>query len=182
MTYTVTRENWDPGEYTTDAPPEHVHALMQAAKDKDVHALYGVGKDMGTLAVFGRPYAYTPQGKPRTYEFSPTARLFLPGGESSRREVPQDATHGYRSWELHDLDPRELLGTQGGMQSGALNHYLSDKYRETGETHDKSAGPSNDRPVVVGFMRKKYLLTGHHRAAAAILKGEPLTARYRHIS
>lgn len=183
MTYTTTRENWDPGEYSTDAPPEHVHALMQAAKDKDTHALYGVGGDMGTLAAFGRAHAYSPEtGKARTYTFSPTTRLFLPGSASSRREIPQDATHGFKSWEVHDIDPRNLVGTQDGLQSGALSHYLSDEYKDRGRLFDTSRGEDNDHPVVVGFQRRNFIMTGHHRAAAALLNGEPLKARYRKFS
>lgn len=180
--YSTTRQNWDPGEYTTDAPWEHVHSLMQAAKEKDVHALHGVGADMGMLAAFGRPHAFGSDGKPSTYTFSPTTRLFLPGSSSARRSIPQDATHGFRSWPIQQFAAHELVGTQDGLQSGALSHYLSDKYAETKETYDKSRGEDNDIPVVVGFMRNKYLMTGHHRAAAALFKGEPLETRYRHIS
>lgn len=183
MTYTTTRENWDPGEYTTDAPPEHVHALMQAAKDKDTRTLYGVGGDMGQLAAFGRAHAFHSEtGQARTYTFSPTARLFLPGSAAARREVPAEAMHGSNHWQVEPMDPRELTGTQDGLQGAALSHYLSDDYRKGGHLFDKSRGADNDIPTVVGFQRRKFLMTGHHRAAAALLKGEPLQARFRHIS
>lgn len=180
--YSITRKNWDPGEYTTDAPWEHVHALMDAARNRDTKALHGVGADMGTLAAFGRPHSFGADGKPSTYTFSPTTRLFMPGSSSARSAIPADATHGFHNWPVVNLDPRELHGTQDGLQSGALAHYLSPEYGDTGALFDKSRGEDNDRPVVIGFMRKKLLMTGHHRAAAALLLGQPLDARYRHIS
>jgi hypothetical protein len=178
--YSTSRLNYDPGEFTTDAPPEYVHSLMKAAREKDSHALYGVGADMGKLATFGRVHGFNEQGKASTYTYSPTSTLILPG--TNRRGIPQDATHGFQSWPSVDLDPRELSGTQHGLQLGALEHYLSPSYQESGEIHDKTQGPGNDHPVVVGFMRNKYLMTGHHRAAAALLTGQPLSARYREIS
>lgn len=176
------RLNWDPGEYETDIPFEEIHRLQTAARERDVNALHGVGAEAGQLAAFGRAHSFGEDGRPRTWTFSPTTRLFLPGSASQRRQIPQDATHGFGSWPIHDIDPRNLVGTQDGLQSGALSHYLGDNYREHGELFDKSRGEDNDHPVVVGFMRRNFLMTGHHRAAAALLKGEPLQARYRHIS
>jgi hypothetical protein len=180
--YNVTRLNYDPGEFTTDAPHDYVHRLQTAARDKDVNALHGVGRDMGMLAAFGTAHAYGPDGKPSTYTHKPTTRIFLPGGAGRRRELPQGASHGFTTWPVEDLDPRNVVSTQDGLQIGALEHYLSPSYRERGEVYDKSQGPANDHPVVLGFMRRNFLLTGHHRAAASLLSGEPLKARYRKIS
>jgi hypothetical protein len=178
--YSTTRLGYNPGEYSTDAPREYVRDLMKAAREKDTSALYGVGEDMGKLATFGRKHKFNAQGQVETYTHAPTSRLIFPG--SDRRHIPQEATHGFTSWPIVDLDPRELHGTQPGMQIGALEHYLSPAYRERGEIYDKTRGASNDHPVVVGFMRKNYLMTGHHRAAASLMSGEPLQARYRQIS
>jgi hypothetical protein len=182
MSYTLKNHPQNPDEYVTDAPHDYVHGLMRAASEKRPHELHGVGADMGNLALFGRAREYGSDGKPTSYGMESIARLPFPGSSSERRTVPRGSTDGYHKWDIHDLDPRELTGTQHGLQGGAMSHYLKHSYGENAKLFDNSQGSGNDRPVVVGFMKRKFIMSGHHRAAAALLKGEPLQARYKEMS
>lgn len=176
------RINWDTDEYRTDRDPREVMRLQRAARDRDVHSLYGVGPEAGRLAVFGTPSRFGSDGMPNAYEMKTLSRMPLPGSYAHARELPKDAGEGYRHWAVQDLDPRELVATQDSVRSDALSHYLSDDYTKKGRLFDNTRDDSNNTPVVVGLMRRKFLLSGHHRATAALLNGEPLQARYRHVS
>jgi hypothetical protein len=182
MNYTVTSSDQNQDDYVTNAPYDYVSSLLRAASEKNVGTLHGIGAAMGSLALFGRPRGYGEDGKPITYGMAPTTRLIFPGSSSERRTIPKGTTHGFSSWDIYELDPRELTGTQQGLQIGAMEHYLSGIYRKNAEIFDRSQGPGNDHPVIVGFMNKKLILAGHHRSATALLMGESVIARYKHIS
>jgi hypothetical protein len=168
LSYTVTNSDQIQGEYITDAPYDYMSSLMRAAGEKQVETLYGVGAQMATLALFGRPRGYGEDGKPNTYGMAPTTRLIFLGSSSERRVVPKDATHGFSSWDIYELDPRELTGTQQGLQIGAMGHYLSGTYSRNAKIFDRTQGPGNDHPVIIGFMNKKLVFAGHHRSATAL--------------
>lgn len=176
------RVNWENDEYTTDADPREVGRLMRAARDRDTGALHGAGPVLGRLAVLGVPTRFGHDGQPTHYEMKTIARIPLPGSFRTARELPSDAGEGYQHWGVESLDPRELVATQDSVRSDGLSHYLSDAYAKTGELFDKTRDATNDIPTVVGLMRRKFLLSGHHRAVAALLRGEPLEARFRHVS
>lgn len=85
---------------------------------------------------------------------------------------------------LHPIDPRTLLATQPQITRSGVDYYLSGKYEETGKTFADATKGGNAAPTV--YIRpnavdptkaEHVLLTGHHRAAAALLRGEPLQAR-----
>jgi hypothetical protein len=85
--------------------------------------------------------------------------------------------------EMKHFDPRELEGSQPGIQRGALEHYMGDEYHHTGRTYADQHNPGNKHPVVYSYphpvdgTEHHVLLSGHHRATAALLRGEPLLAR-----
>lgn len=82
-----------------------------------------------------------------------------------------------------DIDPRGVRATQPSITKGGVKYYAEDEtYRETGETYADKANVGNKFPMVYqregkdGRPGENLLLSGHHRAAAALVKGEPLRA------
>lgn len=81
--------------------------------------------------------------------------------------------------KLEPIDPRTLSATQPNITRQALEHYMSDKGKT--ETFGDHGNPGNTHPVVYHRDDGTHmLLSGHHRAAAALLKGEPLMAVHLH--
>jgi ribosomal protein S18 acetylase RimI-like enzyme len=79
--------------------------------------------------------------------------------------------------ELTPVDPRTLHATQPSITRHGVGHYLSGAEG----TFADHGNPGNEHPVV--YHREdgqSLLLSGHHRAAAALLRGEPLMARQIH--
>jgi hypothetical protein len=177
------RNNWETDEYTADESWDEVKGYKDAVRQKNPSGLFGVGHDMGRLAIFGTPSSFHPEtGHPTGYLLSSMGSVPFPGSDSNRRAVPQEAKEGYKRWDVKEVDPRELVATQSSVRSDALSHYMDLSNIKAGHLFDKTRDESNDHPTVVGFQRQKFILSGHHRATAALLRGEPLAARYRHIS
>ena len=88
--------------------------------------------------------------------------------------------------ELHDLDPRDLHAYQPAVVRAGVRHYLhSDAYMHGGETYADAGKAYNQYPVVYrrdplnpGGEHQNIILSGHHRAAAALLQGRQFRARY----
>jgi hypothetical protein len=80
--------------------------------------------------------------------------------------------------QLEELDPRTLSRTQPGLQRAALKFYFGDEYRLTGEPYADKTNIGNRYPLI--YKRDdgtNMILSGHHRATAALLKGKLLRAR-----
>jgi 8-oxo-dGTP pyrophosphatase MutT (NUDIX family)/GNAT superfamily N-acetyltransferase len=112
------------------------------------------------------------------------------GGRRDIKSYDEDLVHehlrrGPADDELKDFDPRKLKSTQPAVTRSGVEYYLGHKYHETGETYANQDNPGNKHPVVysrpkmVGGGREHLLLSGHHRASAALLRGE--TLRVHHI-
>ena len=88
--------------------------------------------------------------------------------------------------ELHDLDPRDLHAYQPAVTRGGVRHYLhNDAYMHGGETYADQGKSYNQYPVVYrrdplhqGGEAQNIILSGHHRAAAALWQGRQFRARY----
>lgn len=79
--------------------------------------------------------------------------------------------------QLVDIDPRTLSATQPMVTRAGVRHYSGGDYDRTGETFADKDKPGNRYPVV--YSRDdgtNILLSGHHRATAALLQGRPLRA------
>jgi hypothetical protein len=101
--------------------------------------------------------------------------LLLPGeqeavSEEIRRTPPV----------LRDIDPRALHSTQPSIVQHHLNHYMGTRYDVTGETSADTDNPGNRFPIILHRPGRgqNVILSGHHRATAALLKGRPLRALY----
>jgi hypothetical protein len=83
---------------------------------------------------------------------------------------------------VEDVDPRILRATQPSVLRPGVMHYMSGDYERTGRTYADQGKLGNDVPVV--YRRndperntsQAVLLSGHHRATAALLRGQPLRA------
>lgn len=77
---------------------------------------------------------------------------------------------------VESVDPTILYATQPNLTRPGVEYYLSGEYLRTGRTFaDGSVG--NRVPVVYVNSRGEHLiLSGHHRAAAALINREPLNA------
>lgn len=81
---------------------------------------------------------------------------------------------------LRDVDPRALHSTQPSIVQHHLSHYMGSRYDLTGETSADSDNIGNRFPVILNrpSRSQRVILSGHHRATAALLKGRPLRALY----
>lgn len=78
---------------------------------------------------------------------------------------------------LEKVDPRPLYSTQPGLVRTHLNYYTGSEYHVTGKTAADQAVRENRFPIV--YVRRDgraLILTGHHRAAAALVQGKDLDA------
>ena len=79
---------------------------------------------------------------------------------------------------LENVDPRALHATQPNIIRPHVRHYMGGEYEETGKTAADPDNVGNQYPVVYAHPSGRWdILSGHHRAAAALLKGEALRAR-----
>lgn len=93
-------------------------------------------------------------------------------GESLRRNPP----------ELVDIDPRTLHASQTRVTKGGVDYYSNpENYERSGETYADQGQKANQFPVVYtreepSGVTRNIILSGHHRATAALLQGRPLRA------
>ena len=85
---------------------------------------------------------------------------------------------GLKSGTTTKIDPRTLHTMQPGVTRDGVGHYIDST---DGALFDQTASATNDQPLVYirdeGNGRERaILLTGNHRAAAALAKGEQLDA------
>lgn len=82
-----------------------------------------------------------------------------------------------------DIDPRILSASQPHVTRAGVAHYLGGKFEETGETFADKHNVGNQFPFVVSKPRpagghEHVIISGHHRATAALLRGRKLTTRW----
>jgi ribosomal protein S18 acetylase RimI-like enzyme len=104
-------------------------------------------------------------------------------GQSKERKsydedlVARSITHPHE-FPVEDVDPRDLRATQPKVIRAGVQHYMNNSSGKTyGEDNGGDRRLGNDMPRI--YHREdgqKIILSGHHRAAAALLKGEPLRA------
>lgn len=104
-----------------------------------------------------------PEGKPST---------ITPWGSTTRSKVRQDyekdkVESALKDRQLSDIDPRNLKSTQPFITRAGVSHYMqpgAPVYRDSHQAGNKD-------PVVYKRGEEHILLSGHHRAAAALLQG-----------
>jgi hypothetical protein len=79
---------------------------------------------------------------------------------------------------LVEVDPRSLHANQPWLLAEHVAYYLTDTWWRTGRTARDQWAVMNRFPLVLPDHRNRLtIVAGHHRAAAAMLRGEPLMAR-----
>lgn len=116
--------------------------------------------------------------------FHGAARATVPWSPRSRlkREPPYDAdliSATLRGPQhLAPVDPDGLRASQPYVTRAGVVYYLSDSYELTGETYADHLDRSNRFPLIwLAPNGQRVILTGHHRSAAALLRGSPVWAR-----
>ena len=117
-----------------------------------------------------------------------TGALFGPD-RSPRQVIPWPTAGHHRDRPLFDknkvgealrqpkrttqMDPRELHATQGWVHSGGVKYYSEGtEYQKTGRTFADQNSVGNRTPIVyTDATGRNLILTGHHRATSALLKG-----------
>lgn len=92
--------------------------------------------------------------------------------------IVREALQHPEKHETVPMDPRTLRSTQPSVTREGVKHYMQGgDYERTKETFGDKGNPGNTRPVV--YTRsdgQNLLLSGHHRAAAALLQGQQFNA------
>jgi len=88
-------------------------------------------------------------------------------------ETPLRGAH-----DLYEVDPRHLHASQPWITHQGVAHYMKGDYEKTGRTFADQHDVGNQYPFVYSRHGQHVLLSGHHRAAAALLQGRSLRARY----
>lgn len=79
---------------------------------------------------------------------------------------------------LTQIDPGELAANQPWILAEHVAYYLGDTWLLTGRTSADRGEPMNRFPLVLpDYLGRLTIVAGHHRAAAARLRGEQLLAR-----
>lgn len=78
---------------------------------------------------------------------------------------------------VEDVDPRYLHRTQPSITRAGVQHYMDPANQATGKLFADQASAGNRIPVVYSRDGEDLLLSGHHRAAAALLQGRQFKAR-----
>lgn len=107
----------------------------------------------------------------------------------SRQDYDPDTVHAAlaQPTQLQQVDPRGLQSTQPSVTAPGVKHYIDNpQWHQTGETYADQGVPSNRNPIVYrrhetwppveGGRVDSMLLSGHHRAAAALVTGRELPA------
>lgn len=77
--------------------------------------------------------------------------------------------------ELSKFDPRTLHASQSGVTRDGVAYYLTPEYATTGRTYADMEKPGNRFPVIYRQPSGQLvILSGHHRAVAALVQGRPL--------
>lgn len=84
--------------------------------------------------------------------------------------------------DLPTFDPRHLLANQPQVTREGVSHYMKGDYERTGRTFRDRDQIGNRQPVVYRRPAREggtedVILSGHHRAAAALLQGKQFRAR-----
>jgi hypothetical protein len=158
-----------PTEYAEVMPWEGPHDrehLLDLRQFETVRKAYGAGDP--DVLFKGRPWTGAPW---------PGA-----GKMKDQSHINRELIHAALSKppELEDVDPRPLRATQPNILREHVNYYMdrSGAYDLTGRTSRDQHNVGNMFPTIYVRPDDKWdILSGHHRATAALLKGEALRAR-----
>jgi hypothetical protein len=120
-------------------------------------------------------------------KFFTAPRVVPPWPQGGRRrdvedwdeKIVHDAVRNPHNYPVVSVDPREprLHATQPFVIEPAARYYMTDEYRQTGRTWADQNQSGNRVPFVYDREGgESLLLSGHHRATAALLQGRQFDA------
>lgn len=116
--------------------------------------------------------------------FHGTAKVLVPWQQSSRLKhqplYDTDAVRALLTGPQHvvPIDPTELRATQPFITRAGVAYYLTRVYELTGTTYADQHSRANRFPIISTSPNgQRVILSGHHRCAAALLRGQPVWAR-----
>lgn len=128
------------------------------------HALFGTNDVAG---MFNAPKTTAPW--PMAGKKKSNPRGYDPDRVGAALKAPEQ--------HMTDLDPRDLHASQPWVTRAGVDHYMTDEYKQTGQTFADQDQPGNRNPIVWRDTQgRNKLLSGHHRATAALLRGEQFRA------
>lgn len=153
----------------------------------DPWALFGRGKEYPQSMISYKKSNDPDWSIPRYEEHDfASASSSIPWSQSSRNKAgfrydPSAVNRTIQiadSSSIREFDPRYLHGTQPSVTSPGVLHYL--QMGQSGPLYADKDQIGNQFPFVYihSGTGEHRLIGGHHRATAALLKGEPLVARY----
>ena len=151
--------------------PAHQHGMRPEHYDR-LDALYG-SHEAGVDKIFGG----SPVGMPPHPKWEVRSKQGLKYDTSSVHAAIRQTPP-----ELSDVDPRTLHSSQRGLTSPGVRHYMEDDtYEQHGTTYADQGNVGNRYPVVLSRQEaagvtRNVILSGHHRATKALLRGENLRA------
>lgn len=82
---------------------------------------------------------------------------------------------------LTETDPRNLHSNQSSVTRPGVQYYMGSDYQKSGRTYADRGVAGNRNPVIWRRSTgENVILSGHHRAAAALLRGEQFHALHVH--
>ena len=137
----------------------------QGTAFEGAHRLHGAGD---TDALFkGAPKV--PTAWPSAGKTKANPRGYDPNLVQAALKAPEQ--------HMQAMDPRHLHATQPWVTRAGVEYYQGSEYRETGRTFADMSEAGNRYPVVYRDTQgRNKLLSGHHRATAALLRGEQFHA------
>ena len=150
------------GEHESSYEADQRAGVRRLHGAKDIHALFP--RD---IPATGTPWpsASRRKGEPKFDQEAVSAELSRPPS-------------------LVRIDPRILSSGQPGLVRAGVAHYLDNpEYAEVGHTFEAGRNLGNQFPFVVTKRHpvaghEHVIISGHHRAAAALLRGEHLRTRW----
>ncbi len=165
-------DTWRPWDHDPNGPEYLQHEDVQSPY-RSAHLMYGamplgstqMPRGATSIIADGRGHHRVATGQMHT--------TFHP-------ETVRAAIHAMIRGEIHpqDIEPRFLLGTQGGTTGAGMKYYLSEgnDYERAGQTYADQQQVGNRVPIIYQNegVGNRYVLSGHHRVSAAILRGRPV--------
>lgn len=132
---------------------------------RTAHAMHGAGDSAHLFA--GAPKTVSPWPSAGRTKSNP--RGYDP--ERVNAAVANPSAH------LRQMDPRDLHATQPWVTKEGVDYYMGTAYKKTGRTFADQGNAGNRFPVIyTDTQGRNKLLSGHHRATAALLRGEQFKA------
>jgi hypothetical protein len=165
-----------------DERQSRVDHFNAGAAGSDRETPYDAGQRSGTRAIFGS------KDIERVFPGQiPKAGVPFPAGRRSKIEpkydqdaVTAELNRPAPASRLVDIDPRILSAGQPHVTRAGVEHYMGDKFEQTGETFADQHNVGNQFPFVVTKRggTEHLIISGHHRATAALLQGRKLRTRW----